>query len=210
MFRLSVLSIYCLGLALAAVPVNAHQVKLSGEVGGTLHIEPNDVARAGQPTSLWFAVTRKGGSAIALDDCSCQLALYRQPQTAESQPVAQPPLVPVSAEGYRDIPGAEVVFPEVGSYILVLTGAPQQPGGFEPFELPFEVTVAAAAQPAAENSPAAAPDPAAPETPSADVLGVNSQTLPAAAAPLWRLPVIAGSVALVAGLVWSIRHRRSD
>lgn len=205
MFRLSVLSICCLGLSLATVPVSAHQVKLSGEVGGTLHIEPNDVARAGQSTALWFAIARKGGSPISLDDCSCQLTLYRQPQTAQSPPLAQPPLVPVSAEGYRDTPGAEVVFPEVGSYILVLTGAPQQPGDFEPFELPFEVTVAAVAQPAAENSPAAAP-----ETPPADVLGVDSQTLPAAAAPLWRLPVIAGSVALVAGLVWSIRHRRSD
>lgn len=205
MFRRNVLRGWLLGLSLASLvlPVSAHQVKVANDVGGTLHLEPNDTARAGEPTDVWFALTRQGGQTIALAECDCQLAVYAQPYQTGAIPLARPTLTPITAEGYQNIPGAAVVFPQVGAYTLVITGSPLAAADFQPFELPFEVTVAAAATPAAVPTEAAEPAPT-------EVLGVESRALPPVAAPLWQPPVIAASIALLAGLVWSLRHRLKD
>ncbi|WAL62150.1 hypothetical protein [Thermocoleostomius sinensis] len=135
------------------VPVIAHQVQVVGEVGGTLHIEPNDNPRAGVPSLAWFALTRQGGELIPLEACNCQLFVYAQPYRSGEAPVQVPALEPVSAEGYENVPGAEITFPQVGAYELVLQGEPHTTKGFEPFELRFNVTVAAGQSTALPTSP---------------------------------------------------------
>jgi hypothetical protein len=138
-----------------------------------MHIEPNDIPLAGSPTDVWFALTQAGGTVIPLPRCDCSLTLY----DADEQAIATPDLFPLSAEGYREIPGASVTFPDVGTYALVLAGRPLAAAEFTPFELRFEVVVAgrapdqtlasepttAAAQPAA--SPVASPAEGTPDTP---------------------------------------------
>ncbi|MCP2730464.1 hypothetical protein [Limnofasciculus baicalensis] len=51
----------------------AHNIKTSGEVAATFHIEPNHNPKAGEPAKAWFALTRKGGKIIELTDCNCKL-----------------------------------------------------------------------------------------------------------------------------------------
>ncbi|WP_238846015.1 hypothetical protein [Nostoc edaphicum] len=123
-------------------PASAHKVEVSGDVGGTLHIEPNDNPRAGEPSQAWFALTRRGGRVIPLSQCNCELAVYAQPYAAGEPPLLEPQLEPVSAERYKGIPGAEVVFPKPGIYELQLNGKPVSGARFKPFEFKFEVTVA--------------------------------------------------------------------
>ncbi|NET48233.1 MAG: hypothetical protein F6K09_05815 [Merismopedia sp. SIO2A8] len=120
----------------------AHQVETSGEVGGTIHIEPNDRPRAGEEHLIWFALTKRGGQAIPLDACDCTLEVYTQPYGAEDEAIETPELRAISAERYNNIPGADVTFPRAGAYDLVLTGSPATSGTFSPFELTFSVTVA--------------------------------------------------------------------
>jgi hypothetical protein len=136
-----------LGLLTATVtnisPVFAHKVQISGDVGGTLHIEPNDNPQAGKAVLTWVALTRKGGQVIPLQQCNCQLAVYAEPRTQGSKPLLQPPLKAMSSEGYRNIPGAEIVFPKPGSYQVELKGTPKAGASFKPFQLNFNVTVAA-------------------------------------------------------------------
>ncbi|MEM9904999.1 MAG: hypothetical protein AAF921_08250 [Cyanobacteria bacterium P01_D01_bin.44] len=127
-------------MPLPVAPLLAHKVELDGTIGATLHIEPNDTPRAGEPALTWFALTKRGGASVTLTDCDCQLAVFSQ---SESEPVLEPELKAVNAEGYEDIPGADINFPSVGAYELVLTGAPVSGDGFEAFELRFSVTVAA-------------------------------------------------------------------
>lgn len=121
---------------------DAHETEISGEVGATLHIEPNDNPQAGIPSLAWFALTRRGGQLISLSECNCQLAVYAQPYQAGDSPIQQPSLTAVSAEGREGVPGAEVNFPSAGAYELVLQGQPVTDGAFDPFELRFSVTVA--------------------------------------------------------------------
>ncbi|MEA5617104.1 hypothetical protein VB711_04510 [Cronbergia sp. UHCC 0137] len=121
----------------------AHKVKIAGDIGGTLHIEPNDNPRAGEPAQAWFALTRKGGKILPLKECNCQLSIYAEPHTPGEPPLLEPVLIPVQAERYQGIPGATITFPKPGAYQLELSGKPATGGSFQPFELKFDVTVAA-------------------------------------------------------------------
>lgn len=121
---------------------SAHETEVSGDVGATLHVEPDDNPQAGVASTAWFALTQHGGHLIPLSECNCQLSVYAQPYQEGDAPIAQPSLTAVSAEGQAGIPGAEITFPRAGAYELVLQGEPVTDGAFSPFELRFPVTVA--------------------------------------------------------------------
>ncbi|WP_066426476.1 hypothetical protein [Anabaena sp. 4-3] len=136
----------CLVLSINNIPpAAAHKIEIAGDVGGTLHIEPNDTPRAGEAAQAWFALTRKGGKSIPLTQCDCQLAVYAEPHIPGEPALIEPSLTPVNAERYQGIPGADITFPKPGIYQLQLTGKPKAGANFQPFDLKFEVTVAAGA-----------------------------------------------------------------
>lgn len=128
-------------LSLAAIPVEAHTIKADGEVGALFHLEPDHNPRVGDPALIWFALTRRGGESIPLQACNCQLAVYSSPWTEGAEPVLEPNLEAIDAESFTGIPGAEVIFPQVGTYVLELSGDPVVEGDFEPFRLTYDVTV---------------------------------------------------------------------
>lgn len=140
--KLKRLLLVCVATVITMQPVLAHKVQVAADVGATLHLEPNDNPRAGEPTQAWFALTRKGGQTIPLAQCNCQLAVYAQPYTPGEPALIEPPLQPVTAERFQNIPGAEITFPKPGIYELQFQGKPTKGANFKPFELKFEVTVA--------------------------------------------------------------------
>lgn len=171
------------------LPVSAHKVQVAEDVGGTLHVEPNDNPQAGKSALAWVALTRKGGQTIPLEQCNCQLAVYVEPHSEGSLPILKPPLKPISAEGYKGVPGAEIVFPKAGAYELELSGTPKAGASFKPFQLSYQVTVAAGA---------AAPSP-------------QSDTKPATQQPSpglgWQTNAIALSTILGLGVLWLVLRR---
>ncbi|MBW4658692.1 MAG: hypothetical protein KME15_08460 [Drouetiella hepatica Uher 2000/2452] len=120
----------------------AHEVKVSGDIGGTLHIEPNDNPIAGTSSLAWFALNRRGGQPVRLSDCNCSLAVYAQPRRPGDSPIQQPSLTAKAVEGRSGVPSANLTFPRAGAYDLVLKGQPVTSGDFSAFELRFSVTVA--------------------------------------------------------------------
>ncbi|HEY9295988.1 MAG TPA: hypothetical protein VIQ31_06380 [Phormidium sp.] len=130
-------------LGLAITPVYAHSVKVAEDVGGTLHIEPNDNPKAGESAETWVALTRKGGKLIPLKDCNCKMGVYFKPRIKGSAPLLKPALKPISTSQYQGIPGADVMFPKPGNYEIELSGTPKANANFKPFKLTFPVTVAA-------------------------------------------------------------------
>lgn len=127
---------------LTTTPAFAHKVQIAKDIGGTIHIEPNDTPQAGSSALTWIALTRKGGQVIPLQQCNCKLAVYSEPRAPGSSPLLQPSLKAVSTEGYKGIPGADIVFPKPGAYQLELKGTPKAGASFKPFVLNFKVTVA--------------------------------------------------------------------
>lgn len=124
-----------------AVPVAAHTVGISGDVAATFHITPNHNPKAGKSTQAWFALTRKGGQPIPLSQCNCQLFVYSKPRPQNARPLLTPRLRAISAEQYRGIPGADIVFPTVGAYELELRGTAKPGARFRPFSLNYTVNV---------------------------------------------------------------------
>jgi hypothetical protein len=132
------------GLMPSLMPLRseAHEVEVSGDVGGTMHIEPNDTPRAGTASLAWFALNRRGGSTIQLAECNCSLAVYTMPHSQGTAPIQQPPLNAISIEGRPGVPSATITFPRAGTYEIVLKGQPNTANAFLPFELRFPVTIA--------------------------------------------------------------------
>ncbi len=123
------------GLGLSE-PAFAHNVQTSGNVAALFHVAPNHSPKAGEPSKVWFALTKQGGEAIALDQCNCQITIYRNQQV-----LFEPPLSPLNAERYQALPSAVVLFPKEGIYQVEIKGTPKQEGTFESFKFIYDVTV---------------------------------------------------------------------
>jgi hypothetical protein len=175
--------------ALSAAPAFAHKIQVAADVGGTLHIEPNDTPRAGEPSLAWFALTRKGGQVIPLDQCNCQLSVYTSTADPGSPPLLTPSLKAVSAERYQGIPGAEIRFPQPGVYQLQLSGTPKAEGDFQPFQLKFDATVTAGT-----TTPTATPQP-------------SNRSLSQPATVLHTFAIVVAML-LGLGIFWSVWRRR--
>ncbi|MFM7405357.1 MAG: hypothetical protein ACKO3K_01470 [Cuspidothrix sp.] len=139
---LSLLIVLSSGIVTTNTQALAHTVKVSGDVGATIHLEPNDNPRSGEVTPAWFALMQKGGKVIPLKDCNCRLSIYAELYVEGEPALLEPPLQAVQAERYEGIPGAKITFPKPGAYELRLSGKPRNEGSFQPFELKFPVTVA--------------------------------------------------------------------
>jgi hypothetical protein len=128
-----------------AAPALAHNIKVSGDVAATFHIEPHHNPKAGKPSQAWFALTEQGGKVIPLSQCNCKLAVHLNPHQEGDTPLLEPALKALSTEQYQGIPSAEITFPEIGVYELEISGTPKAGAKFQPFELSYEVTVASGA-----------------------------------------------------------------
>ncbi|HBK98362.1 MAG TPA: hypothetical protein DD001_14115 [Microcoleaceae bacterium UBA10368] len=121
--------------------VLAHEVEVVGDVAATFHLEPNHNPRAGETARVWFALTRRGGQIIPLEQCNCKLEVYPKGYKEGDTALIEPPLKAVSAERYKGIPGADIVFPKAGIYELELSGEAKVATNFKPFKLTYTVTV---------------------------------------------------------------------
>jgi hypothetical protein len=129
-------------LTVVSVPAIAHNVEISGEVAATFHIEPDHNPQVNQPTTAWFALTRRGGSNIPLSECNCALQVYLVPRADHAKPLLNPVLIPLNVEQHQEIPGAKITFPQVGTYELEISGtAKDNSNSFSPFKLTYTVNV---------------------------------------------------------------------
>ncbi len=179
--------------AFVVAPASAHKVQIAEDVGSTLHIEPNDNPKAGEPSLAWFALTRKGGKVIPLRECNCKLAVYSQNGTQDTSPVRSPPLKAMSAEGYQGIPGADIVFPKPGAYQVQLSGTPASGAKFKPFSLTYTVTVAGGKSAGTAREEA---------THTAHATQHTSLS-----AERWQIPVIALATIVGLGIAWGVSRR---
>ena len=123
----------------SSLPVRiAHEVRTSQEVGGTIHIEPNDRPIAGKKTTIWIALTKRGGEIIPYGKCNCRLEVRSLSDRNIQFTVANPLAI---IERYLGLPSMEVTFPQVGRYELKLSGSARDGEDFSPFELTFTTNV---------------------------------------------------------------------
>ena len=188
-------------------PASAHKIETAEDVGATLHIEPNDTPRAGETALTWFALTRKGGKIIPLKECDCQLAIYSEPRETTATPVAKPNLEPVSAERYQGIPGANITFPKPGAYQLEFSGRPANGDSFKPFELKFDITVAAGNKKAATNQPKAIEKIEKKESQEIQNVNASQNQEQGFSLPFWTIGLVA---LVILGGIFAFTRRTKD
>jgi len=116
----------------------AHEVRTSQDVGGTIHIEPNDRPVVGKKTRIWIALTKRGGELIPYEKCNCRMEVRSLTNKSIKFTVSDSLAI---LERYLGLSSKEVTFPQVGRYELKLIGAPKNDADFQPFELTFTTNV---------------------------------------------------------------------
>ena len=123
---------------MATTAAIAHEVRTSQEVGGTIHIEPNDRPIAGKKSTIWVALTKRGGEIIPYGTCNCRMEV-RSLSDRNIRFTVRNSLAII--ERYLGLPSLEVTFPQVGRYELKLSGSAKNGQDFPPFELTFTTNV---------------------------------------------------------------------
>jgi hypothetical protein len=116
----------------------AHEVRTSQDVGGTIHIEPNDRPIAGKKTRIWIALTKRGGEIIPYEKCNCQMEVRSLTDRNLKFTVSNSLAI---IDRFLGLPSLEVTFPQIGRYELKLNGSPRDNADFAPFELTFTTNV---------------------------------------------------------------------
>lgn len=204
---LNLMSALVLG-SLVVLPAQAHKTEVSGDVAGTWHLEPNHSPKAGEPARVWVALTQQGGQVIPLEQCDCALAVYATNQPGAA-PIMQPTLQAISPEQFQNILGAEITFPAVGEYRIVLTGRPRAEATFTPFELSYTTVVAvgSAAASQTESNP--------PTVPTGDTLETPPSPEPNQSSGPWAQFIAIGAAVLgvslaIAVVVSRLRYQKTN
>lgn len=112
----------------------AHVLKMDGDTGAVLHIQPDDAPLAKIPVTyaLSFQDSKED---FSLQQCACSIAFIMGGKTIATQSLHATSST-VSENTYT--------FPEVGAYTFRVTGSPRDTASFTPFTLDYTVRVGGA------------------------------------------------------------------
>jgi hypothetical protein len=127
-------------LILPAGIASAHVLKVDGDIGAVLHINPDDNPTSGTPIKYVLSFDDTTGR-FSLPRCTCTATI-----TGAGTTVIAQPLVVTTAQVSEDT----VTFPKPDVYMLTVNGKPKTIGAFQSFALSYLVRVTSgntAAQP---------------------------------------------------------------
>lgn len=117
--------------------VGAHESTGTDHETLLVHVDPNDVAVAGRPTTVHVDIRNKE-KGFSLKNCHCSLYVEQ-----DEKRLFTFPLTPTTEPGIYDAMGVEVTFPSAGTYNVGVEGTPITAGAFSPFTLEVEESVLA-------------------------------------------------------------------
>jgi len=117
-----------------SIHVQAHVLKTDDNIGGVLHIDPEDDPVAGEQATFFFEMKDKTNKFSAAD-CNCRVDVYENKNLIYSDAVTQ-----------GNSPSSSVLFaytfPQKDVYLVKLVGNPQTENSFQPFTLTYDILVA--------------------------------------------------------------------
>jgi hypothetical protein len=137
------LLLHCLLLLAAlAPPAAAHMMKIDGDAGVVIHVDPDDNPVAGEPARVFLEIKHKSPQFKAAA-CDCRLRISRAGTTVIEQAVRP---------GDFRAGVASLVFPAGGIYRVAVSGKPAAGAAFKAFQVAFDIRVENGAQaPASEG-----------------------------------------------------------
>ena len=126
------------------------------------------------------------------------MAVYSQSSPEGEEPLLKPTLEGISPEQYKEIPGAEITFPEAGSYELRLRGKPKSDNSFKPFQLSYTVNVGKSQVTPSKSAREVASAPGKTTSDSANVFVTQ-----------WLIPGVFILLILGLGIIWWRKNLKS-
>ncbi len=112
-------------------PAWAHILKIDGDIGVLMHIDPEDSPAERDKATLFFDINDRTGR-FGTQQCDCRLRVLSEGREILSGSV--------SVQGPQSA-AASYSFPFAGMYRVELSGAPQRGAVFKPFRVEFDVRV---------------------------------------------------------------------
>lgn len=125
-----VVFVLLLGMAICC-PARAHILKIDGNIGVLMHIDPDDSPAERDKATFFFDINDRTGR-FGAQQCDCRLRVL-----AEGREVLSSTL---SVQGPQSA-AASYSFPAAGMYRVEVSGAPQMGAVFHPFRVAFDVRV---------------------------------------------------------------------
>jgi hypothetical protein len=115
--------------------VDAHILKIDGNIGVILHINPEDDPIAGEPSHFHLDFTDKT-SQFRPEECICTVDIYQEDKKLYT-------LFPSDKGSVKNKNGFSFIytFPKKDIYRVILTGRPKRPNEFQSFSLTYDVRV---------------------------------------------------------------------
>lgn len=128
--------IVILGLVVP-LPVSAHTFEENNGISGILHIAPDDLPKAGQPTQI-HEFFNDPKDTFSIDGCTCHVLVKRDNQILQTTPLTR-------ASPDATVEGTAVInFPKTGDYHVLVAGIAKQ-SNFPSFQLDYVVHVSSSA-----------------------------------------------------------------
>lgn len=117
-----------------SAPVAAHILKTDGDIGGVIHLNPDDDPYIHEKTEGGIEIKDKSGKLRAVD-CNCEIVIsqagaeiYRQAANTVQQDAAV-------------VANFSYTFPAKDIYTISIIGKPRTAGKFEEFELKYDFRI---------------------------------------------------------------------
>jgi hypothetical protein len=128
-------AIFIATLGLQALPAYAHGTEKDNDISVIYHIDPNDKAVAGKPSTVYFFVTDKDNQ---YDDskCDCRVTIMLGDKTVLNKVIHE--------KDYLGDPtsiATKFIFPKLGTYHVSIDAKPQKEGQFQPFRLSYVTNI---------------------------------------------------------------------
>jgi hypothetical protein len=110
---------------------SAHVLKVDGDIGAVLHINPDDNPTTDKPTDYTLSFDDDSGR-FSLPKCNCRVSIIKNGQTIAAQ---------LLAATSSQVSENRYTFSTPAVYTMRFTGTPKTPGAFQPFTLDYDVRV---------------------------------------------------------------------
>ncbi len=141
------LCVAAFGISLLALPsqfTSAHTLRVDGQTGITLHIEPDDEPVAGEPSKLLISIQDKSNAFLRnASTCICEVSVKNGDEVVDSIDFAP------DSEGSTAI---DYTFENSGQNKVTISGQPSLGTEFEPFNVSFNYRVKGGVSTAAQTT----------------------------------------------------------
>lgn len=123
-----------MGLLLLPAVTFAHTYESEGPIRVLLHTDPDDNPPTHNPTQLDFSVFDDTNQFLG-SHCSCTVTVSGNGKTILKQAIL------TGANADKNVATVPVIFPQLGTYTVTISGQPKPGSDFHPFTLNYKVPV---------------------------------------------------------------------